>query len=96
MSINYGSNQESNYESKPTNSFPQPAVLELNRVEDYLSPEQRWDAIAAILSTIGLRVMRQEGEPQEREGQECEGQKPAKEREVRQHPYEIESYEIEA
>jgi hypothetical protein len=32
---------------------------EPNRPEDFLSPEQRWDAISRILATVALRVMRQ-------------------------------------
>ena len=42
--------------------FPQPEETALKFPAEYLLPEQRFDAIAEILATIALRVLKQSHE----------------------------------
>ena len=54
--------------------IPPPTAAEFDRPEDFLTPEQRLDAIAEILATIALRVVREEqsqqapAEPEQKKG----------------------------
>ncbi len=48
-------------------SFFDPAQADPSRAEDFLTPEQRLDAIAEILATIALRAIKQDKEAESAE-----------------------------